>query len=308
MAGDAGAVFSCGACGRSYKWKPQIAGKTSTCKCGQKVQVPVTDPAAAQPAAADDLGLDMPFKDELIASPPVSSPAPPQSARPAKPAPADDDMYDFADDPAPKRPGPVPAAAVSAARPAAAAPAGAAVPAGMLGYAKGPTRIEVEREKDLSGYSMTWDFIVPGVLVGIGTIGLVINYVLNGAFEDFGVLPLVIFVGIYIAYNVVVSFVTFVAIANIVGMSFGALGPAIIKVVGIVMFTLMIDSVLSNIPTFGWLLAWAAQLSALWILLSKLFDLDISEVMFTTAALWVVQTIGTMFLVAALMRWLGGGF
>jgi hypothetical protein len=37
--------FSCDSCGRSYAWKPQLAGKRVKCKCGQAVTVPDADPA-----------------------------------------------------------------------------------------------------------------------------------------------------------------------------------------------------------------------------------------------------------------------
>ena len=32
--------FSCDACGRTYAWKPQLAGKRAKCKCGQAINVP----------------------------------------------------------------------------------------------------------------------------------------------------------------------------------------------------------------------------------------------------------------------------
>jgi type II secretory pathway pseudopilin PulG len=44
--------FSCDGCGKSYSWKPELAGRRVKCKCGQAMSVPATDPAAA---AADDL-------------------------------------------------------------------------------------------------------------------------------------------------------------------------------------------------------------------------------------------------------------
>jgi hypothetical protein len=44
--------FSCDSCGKTFAWKPQLAGKRVKCKCGAAMTVPSTDPAA------DDAGLD----------------------------------------------------------------------------------------------------------------------------------------------------------------------------------------------------------------------------------------------------------
>jgi hypothetical protein len=71
--------FSCDACGKSYAWKPEIAGKRVKCKCGGKLTVPATDPAAdAAPDGFDDLMAladGAPAHEESYA-PPVAAVAP----------------------------------------------------------------------------------------------------------------------------------------------------------------------------------------------------------------------------------------
>src|SRR3954447_11640808 len=42
--------FSCDACGKTYSWKPELAGKRVKCKCGQPISIPAHDPAG------DDVG------------------------------------------------------------------------------------------------------------------------------------------------------------------------------------------------------------------------------------------------------------
>jgi hypothetical protein len=37
--------FTCESCGKSYSWKPELAGKKVKCKCGTPLRVPATDPA-----------------------------------------------------------------------------------------------------------------------------------------------------------------------------------------------------------------------------------------------------------------------
>src|SRR5437870_12280316 len=39
--------FTCDGCGKSYRWKPELAGKKAKCKCGTTMTVPAEDPAAA---------------------------------------------------------------------------------------------------------------------------------------------------------------------------------------------------------------------------------------------------------------------
>jgi len=41
------AKLSCGACGKSYAWKPQYAGKTLKCSCGSAIKAPAAAPALA---------------------------------------------------------------------------------------------------------------------------------------------------------------------------------------------------------------------------------------------------------------------
>lgn len=52
--------FSCAACGRRFAWKPTIAGKKAKCKCGEKIAVPETDPAEAEPESFAGFELDLP--------------------------------------------------------------------------------------------------------------------------------------------------------------------------------------------------------------------------------------------------------
>ena len=39
--------FSCASCGKQYRWKPELAGKTVRCKCGSPVSVPKQQGGAA---------------------------------------------------------------------------------------------------------------------------------------------------------------------------------------------------------------------------------------------------------------------
>jgi hypothetical protein len=83
--------FSCSGCGKSYAWKPEIAGKRVKCKCGERLNVPATDPAAVEleaepmPEGFDDLMAladGAPVSEASYAPEPAVAAAAP--ARPAK--------------------------------------------------------------------------------------------------------------------------------------------------------------------------------------------------------------------------------
>src|SRR5688572_13552381 len=76
--------FSCAACGKQYRWKPELAGKAVKCKCGSAIRVPKEDPAGAAAAAAPVAAR--------TAAPAAKAAAP---AKPAKPKPADEDGSDL---------------------------------------------------------------------------------------------------------------------------------------------------------------------------------------------------------------------
>ncbi len=65
--------FTCDSCGKSYSWKPELAGKKVKCKCGQPMRVPPTDPAAdSLPDGFDDLAAL--GEGEVIETPAAAAP------------------------------------------------------------------------------------------------------------------------------------------------------------------------------------------------------------------------------------------
>lgn len=76
-------TYACDACGRAYKWKPELAGKSVRCKCGQVFRAPTDDPAPP-----------------LEAGPPieVGSQAAERTPLPSEQQAFDDALYDLAPD------------------------------------------------------------------------------------------------------------------------------------------------------------------------------------------------------------------
>jgi hypothetical protein len=83
MGEENGPKFTCPACGREFRWKPQLAGKKAKCKCGAAVTVPATAPGAPD---VDDEVIDFSDLPEPVEARPYnSSAAPPLPPLPPQP-------------------------------------------------------------------------------------------------------------------------------------------------------------------------------------------------------------------------------
>jgi hypothetical protein len=65
--------FTCDSCGKTYAWKPQLAGKRVKCKCGSPLTVPRSDPAAHD-GGLDDLAALAHGGDDYGAAPVAAGP------------------------------------------------------------------------------------------------------------------------------------------------------------------------------------------------------------------------------------------
>ena len=66
--------FTCDSCGKTYAWKPQLAGKRVKCKCGSPLTVPKSDPAARDDGGLDDLAALAHGGDDYGDAPVVAGP------------------------------------------------------------------------------------------------------------------------------------------------------------------------------------------------------------------------------------------
>lgn len=81
MAETDGPRFACPSCGRSYRWKPELAGRTAKCKCGGAIRVPAEAPdVAAEAFEAPAAPVRAPVPPAL--SPPAPARSPATAARP----------------------------------------------------------------------------------------------------------------------------------------------------------------------------------------------------------------------------------
>ncbi|MGB7160730.1 MAG: hypothetical protein WBD40_21885 [Tepidisphaeraceae bacterium] len=81
-----GPKFKCAACGREFRWKPQLAGKKAKCKCGAAIAVPREAPGAV----LEEDPFEMADVPEPIAAPSSRRPSGSGANRPPPPLPTDD--------------------------------------------------------------------------------------------------------------------------------------------------------------------------------------------------------------------------
>src|SRR5687768_16995000 len=90
MAEVDGPKFRCAACGREFRWKPELAGKKAKCKCGAAIEVPASPPAAPAAIGGDAGAYDVhddspppaPKRRPTVAAPPPPPPMPPPPIQP----------------------------------------------------------------------------------------------------------------------------------------------------------------------------------------------------------------------------------
>jgi hypothetical protein len=295
------AEIVCSGCKRRFAWKPELAGKRVKCKCGAAIAVaaapvvrpatPVVKPAPVAPAEGADLDGLFALADD--------------AARAAAVMPVE--VVDFAPvAPAPVRKGNL---AVQKASP--------------LGYQHGPTGLQRQKavREAAALVDMNRDLYAPLALM-ISGFALYVGYYCvrfhlgsNGAmFVGFGLsMVTALKAGLLVGFALVV--------AGPLGVGFGSLWSAILKLAAIAVFTdgvtAWVDMGLSKLTggTFGGgifgygVIAWPAALGLYWILLIHLFSMDPGDswivVVLLTIFDRVVKTVLFLLLMQSIVGWGG---
>lgn len=273
-------TFTCGGCSKSYKWKPELAGKKVRCKCGQVIEVPQAAPA--EDADLYDLAPD------------------PTPAKPPKPS----NLSNPADPSNPPRvvSQPVPGAA------AAAAPAAPILayhrPSPVAAATSGPRRAANDELLNQIG-SPVRDLYVPIALAILGVVLTYIHYMVMEN-ESFTVASVYVFGTTVI--NLVFIFLGLLAAVKWMDLGLGPIGTAAIKIVGIAIFPGSVSLLLGNFSLGGgaFYFSLTASLLITYGLLSAFFDMDLGEAMMATSLIWVIQTFVGSMLFVALMHGFGG--
>lgn len=274
--------FSCAGCGRTYAWKEQLAGKRVKCKCGQVIVVPAGSPEAPQ------------------------EPPPPEQ-------PSEEDLYALA--------GGAGAAAKAPSAPvmatAVAPVAGAAIP---LGYQRGPTAREIERSSSRVLIDPRRDYQVPIALLAIGAILYTSYYAIHYGLSPLGIMSISIGLAVMTVFEMaaLIGFAFF--IAKPLGVSFGGVGTAMLKLAAIAVFcdglTTWVDGFVAKYSggfgagVFGYgVVGFPIALGAYWSLLIYLFDMDPGDswmVVILLAIFYRILRIVLLLLLLKLILSLGG--
>jgi len=300
--------FSCTGCGKSYKWKPELAGKKVKCKCGAVVAVP------KELAPPPDSEVDLDGLYELAAEEK-------KSARRQQ-----EEPVGFR---CPSCHGDLEIGAVvctscgfnlktgskaSASKPrketiayAGGSPAPGGVPSAMAGYgarSTGPAAMEV----DYIGDNPLKDFGVPAGLLLAGVMVLIYQQTgSSGSFAD--ALPAI---GLSLIINLVFSFIGMFAVMRLFEVSFGAPGPAVIKAAACCVLPPAIAGVLGEIVGSDSFFV-RMMVSAIFMMpltfacFYFMFDMDYDEVIYLVVVIWLVNEWVVTFLLNFILASGGGG-
>lgn len=255
MSDTASLRFSCESCAKSYAYKPELANRKVKCKCGAVMVVP-------------DL----------------SAPS------------VEEDTYDIADDPKPAAvavPKPVPRAASQQVTQPTGRAVAQPVPKPSLAYARGPNKRERDAARTSIVHDMTRDVYVPTALIVVSFVAYTIftMFFENSRPSEAAIFTLIM--GVVFFFKTLLMIGAAFILAPILGVSFGPLWTAILKLAAVAMAPDVLATIIEDSigVTGAGLLANSIALAVYWFLISYLFQLDASE------AWWVV--IGF-----AILRWI----
>jgi hypothetical protein len=261
--------FSCGACGRTFRWKPAIADKKAKCACGALVNIPISAPAtskltpkvvvttavpprrvvaatmtASKPASPPLVKRAPAIPAAAIRTPPV--PTPPTVAPPPAPSTDEDNgQYDLADDALSQLGSLMPSAeAIAAAQrqtpqipaaPVAAQPLEYRRPE-MMTKAARPHRIDPSTGELVDPFR---DFIAPAILLSAGLAGIAIFVMEKLGTGPLGLMAMYAAFAIVLAVTLVKTVVLTAAavpLAALCDVNVGLLRTAIFKFAATILF------------------------------------------------------------------------
>lgn len=264
--------FSCKSCGKSYRWKPEFAGKRVKCvQCGQVIQAPLKSPAP-------------PIREDTYDLAPDTAP-PPMRPKP-RPVPANAEDAPIS----PVAPQPVIAAPVKPVRKSLAyrTPKDDAAKGGYF----------PDKTKDL--YMPLW-LIGGSTAVEFGVVAFA-AWNVRGAFfmTAAGMTAQLVLGTFFMLVGVLIA-------ARVRGLNLGPFGVAVLKLAAIsvapgALMTFM-GIFLNHLPLIGPLINWVIGFCMYFALIGALFDLDQSDTWYCVCVIFLVKLV-TFFAVAFGIGWM----
>src|SRR5688572_8139616 len=278
--------FSCDACGKTYAWKAQLAGKKVKCKCGSPISVPAEDPALAEapPPEFEDLYALAQGEDVPVAPPPIARAVGAPVLATAGAAP------DLA--PAPKAP------RKGGVRPAGGGGGGGAPAAGgrpkMLGYAQmgGGRRRLADDDKDGSGdvfFNPVKDVYVTAGLILLGTV-LAFYVMMSDCGLDAG--TGIVAVGILSVVNLLLIVPAILLTVRLFDLGIGPIGPGVLKLAACALAPAAIGEEIKTMfsGSLGSYIGGCISLAITFTIFMKLLDMDFMETLTCACIIWVIRT------------------
>lgn len=229
--------FTCDACGKTYAWKPELAGRRVKCKCGSTISVP-------------------------------------RESAPQEP----DDMYDLAPSDEPVKPKRPPTQAIPG------APTASTARSAALAYQAPPTRRDPMSTAAL--LDMKRDVYVPAALLAAGVIAYLACYAFRYHLTGYGIAVTSIGLLIMTVFKAVLMVGFALFLANPLGVSFGGIWTATLKLGAIAVFsdgiTTWVDLAVARMSggafgsgIFGYgMMSFPIAMGIYWVLLIYLFSMD----------------------------------
>ena len=305
--------FSCEKCGKSYKWKPELAGKKVKCKCGQIMAAPAEEPVAAEPEVDLD-GLYELAAEEKKASKrqreePVGFRCPAchnELAIGAVLCTSCGFNVKTGSRGGAGKPAPITCPGAGGGGAAAVASSNA-VPSVMVGYgtrSSGAPAVEV----DYLGDNPIKELGTPTALLLAG-VGVLIFQTVGAGGSFAGALPAI---GLNLIINLVFSFIGMFMVMRLFEVSFGAPGPAVIKAAACCILPPAIAGVIGEMvgsdSFFVRMMVSAMLMMPLtYACFYFLFDMDFDEVIYLVVIIWLVNQWVVTFLLSVMLGGGGGG-
>lgn len=266
-----GSTFACDACGKTYAWKPAIAGKKAKCKCGSVLMVPAEEPV--EETSLDDLY-------SLAPDNPVDEGT---SARIEMPAPV-----------------------VATAAPSRGAAGGAAI-----GYQRGPSARERELEATAKYIDSTRDIGVPVGLLLAGIISYLAFYMFRYELRGGAIAAILVGISVMTVIKAALLIGFAFIIAGPVGVSFGGVGTAALKLAAIAVFAdgcqiwmdYGVEKMAGGGGFFNGMLSFPLVIAIYWTLMIYLFSMDGGDAWLVVILLAVFDMILRWVLVLLLLAW-----
>ena len=292
---DAIEKFFCGGCQHAMTWKQEFAGRRIKCKkCGHGMVVPA-QPGRPEPEPE-------PQEDDLYALSDLASDA--RAAAASLPPTIID-----------------PASVAAAAAPVAAKKSsGSTIP---LAYRLGPTSRDAARAAANSNIDPKRDLYAPVALILIGTMLYIGYYAIHYNLGGLAIISTSIGLTIMALLETAVLFGFALAIAGPLGVSFGGIGTALLKLAAIAVFcdglTTWADGLFSKyagnmagggLASFG-VIGFPVALGVYWVLLTYLFSMDPSDSWMVVVILaifsWILRTVLVLLLLQFILSFGGIG-